>query len=86
MNRPRTMHDSLSAVTALPLAARQWLRDHAPSLDRTTRHAAALLPLLARARLLQATTHPDDAVDALAEVSSESLAAGFALYSQRPLI
>jgi alkylation response protein AidB-like acyl-CoA dehydrogenase len=80
------MHDTLSAVTALPLPSRQWLRDHAPSLDRTTRHATALLLLLAKAGLLRETTDLDDAVDALADVSSESLAAGFVLYSQRGFI
>ena len=80
------MHDTLCAVTALPLPARQWLRDHAPSLDRTTRHATALLPLLAKAGLLRQDTALDEAVDALAEVSSESLAAGFVLYSQRGFI
>ncbi|WP_157268197.1 hypothetical protein [Azohydromonas aeria] len=80
------MHDTRSAVTALPLPARQWLRDHAPSLDRTTRHAAALLPLLAKAGLLHSVTNLDAAVDALADVSSESLAAGFVLYSQRGFI
>lgn len=80
------MHDTRSAVTTLPLPARQWLQDHAPSLDRTTRHAAALLPLLAKARLLQAAMDLDTAVDALADVSAQSLAAGFVLYAQRSFI
>jgi hypothetical protein len=77
------MLDTLSAVTALSLPTRQWLQDHAPSLDRTTRHASALLPLLAKAGLLHAATDPDRAVDEVADVSSESLAAGFVLYTQR---
>lgn len=80
------MHDTLSAVTALPLPSRQWLREHAPSLDRTTRHATALLPLLAKAGLLREQIGFDEALDALAEVCSESLAAGFVLYSQRSFI
>lgn len=76
----------LCAATALPLTTRQWLQDHAPSLDRTTRHASALLPLLARAGLLQAATDPDRSVDEVADVASESLTAGFVLYSQRSFI
>jgi hypothetical protein len=42
--------------------------------------------MLAKAGLLQATTDLDGAVDAIAEVSAESLAAGFVLYSQRSFI
>lgn len=80
------MHGTLSAFTTRPLLCRPWLRDHAPSLDRTTRHAAALLPWLAKAGLLCEAGGLDDAVDGLAEVASESLAAGFVLYSQRSFI
>jgi hypothetical protein len=80
------MHDTFPAVTALPLPSRQWLRDHAPSLDRTTRHASALLPWVAKTGLLRETADLHEAVDALVDVSSESLAAGFVLYSQRSFI
>ncbi|NML18928.1 hypothetical protein [Azohydromonas caseinilytica] len=77
------MHHTLGAATALPLSSRQWLDDHAPSLERSTRHASALLPLLARAGLLHAEGDLDAAVDAVAEVASASLAAGVVLCAQR---
>lgn len=76
------MHDTQDAAPALPLSCRQWLQEHAPSLDRSTRHAGALLPLFARHGLLREDTTDAQALDAVAEVSAHSLAAGGVLAAQ----
>lgn len=76
------MHDTRDATTALTLSCRQWLQEHAPSLDRSTRHADALLPLFARHGLLRADPAGLQALDAVAEVSAQSLAAGGVLAAQ----
>lgn len=76
-------------------AARDWLDTHADALDADDSLAAAVLPLLAHSGLLGHGVavpfggHGDalsEAVEAIAQVASRSLAAAFDFWGQRVLI
>lgn len=82
-------------MRGLPDDLRLWLAASAGSLDTSGEDAAEILPALAKAALFRIGVPADlagsggdvtDAVDAIASVSEESLAAGFVFWGHRSFI
>lgn len=80
---------------ALPVAVRDWLQTHADALDTAPELAADVVPRLADAGLfaIGVPTHlggqggtTTDAIEAIAAVAEQSLAAAFVFWGQRTFI